>query len=76
MFHRSEYPKSIYIVNGYLFKTILESTYIFLSSPSGVELTSLEEVKSYLLKDGTCKCGLECPMDISKVFDFDPQVYF
>ncbi|XP_070964150.1 methyl-CpG-binding domain protein 6-like isoform X1 [Oncorhynchus clarkii lewisi] len=39
-------------------------------SPSGAVLSSLEEVKSYLLTDGTCKCGLECPLVIHKVFNF------
>ncbi|XP_041701831.1 methyl-CpG-binding domain protein 5 [Coregonus clupeaformis] len=39
-------------------------------SPSGTVLSSLEEVKSYLLNDGTCKCGLECPLVIHKVFNF------
>uniref|UniRef100_A0A673XK88 Methyl-CpG-binding domain protein 5-like n=1 Tax=Salmo trutta TaxID=8032 RepID=A0A673XK88_SALTR len=39
-------------------------------SPSGTVLSSLEEVKSYLLTDGTCKCGLECPLVIHKVFNF------
>ena len=36
-------------------------------SPSGTCLSSLEEVKAYLLTDGTCKCGLECPLVIQKV---------
>lgn len=36
-------------------------------SPSGTALSSLEEVKTYLLTDGTCKCGLECPLVIQKV---------
>ncbi|XP_019728723.1 proline-rich protein 36 [Hippocampus comes] len=39
-------------------------------SPSGTSLSSLDEVKTYLLTDGTCKCGLECPLVISKVFNF------
>lgn len=36
-------------------------------SPSGSVLSSLEQVKSYLLTDGTCKCGLECPLILHKV---------
>lgn len=39
-------------------------------SPSGTSLSSLDEVKTYLLTDGTCKCGLECPLVIHKVFSF------
>ncbi|XP_038870441.1 methyl-CpG-binding domain protein 5-like isoform X1 [Salvelinus namaycush] len=41
-------------------------------SPSGSVLACLEQVKSYLLTDGTCKCGLECPLTIHKIFSFDP----
>ncbi|XP_061074808.1 methyl-CpG-binding domain protein 6 [Conger conger] len=41
-------------------------------SPSGTLLSSVEEVGSYLLTDGTCKCGLECPLVVHKVFNFDP----
>ncbi|KAK1898582.1 Methyl-CpG-binding domain protein 5 [Dissostichus eleginoides] len=39
-------------------------------SPSDTALCSLDEVKTYLLMDGTCKCGLECPIIIHKVFNF------
>ncbi|KAG5852873.1 hypothetical protein ANANG_G00067140 [Anguilla anguilla] len=41
-------------------------------SPSGSVLSCLDQVKSYLLTDGTCKCGLECPLILPKVFNFDP----
>ncbi|XP_076871815.1 methyl-CpG-binding domain protein 5 [Brachyhypopomus gauderio] len=41
-------------------------------SPSGSVLSCLDQVKSYLLTDGTCKCGLECPLVLPKVFNFDP----
>ncbi|XP_062904678.1 methyl-CpG-binding domain protein 5 isoform X2 [Mobula hypostoma] len=41
-------------------------------SPSGSVLACIEQVKTYLLTDGTCKCGLECPLILSKVFTFDP----
>ena len=34
-------------------------------------MKSKEEIKEYLLKEGTCKCGLECPLDLDLVFDFD-----
>ena len=46
----------------------------FLFSPSGIELKSVEDVKDYLLNEGTCKCGLECPLVVDKVFDFDNAV--
>ncbi|XP_058258386.1 methyl-CpG-binding domain protein 6 [Hemibagrus wyckioides] len=42
-------------------------------SPSGTVLCSVEEVRLYLLTDGTCKCGLECPLVLHKVFNFDPS---
>lgn len=29
------------------------------------------EIAKYLTTDGTCKCGLECPVYINKVFNFD-----
>ncbi|XP_077369219.1 methyl-CpG-binding domain protein 5 [Festucalex cinctus] len=41
-------------------------------SPNGSVLSSLDQVKNYLLTDGTCKCGLECPLILHKVFNFDP----
>ncbi|KAH0629010.1 hypothetical protein JD844_010740 [Phrynosoma platyrhinos] len=41
-------------------------------SPSGTSLASLEQTRAYLLADGTCKCGLECPLNVHKVFNFDP----
>ncbi|XP_057194377.1 methyl-CpG-binding domain protein 5 isoform X1 [Triplophysa rosa] len=41
-------------------------------SPSGTVLRSVDEVKVYLRTDGTCKCGLECPLVVNKVFNFDP----
>lgn len=41
-------------------------------SPSGTSLSSLEQTRAYLLADGTCKCGLECPLNVHKVFNFDP----
>lgn len=43
-------------------------------SPSGTVLSSLDEVRAYLLTDGTCKCGLECPLVINKVFNFSLEV--
>ncbi|KAM6364844.1 methyl-CpG-binding domain protein 6 isoform 2-T3 [Pluvialis apricaria] len=42
-------------------------------SPSGTVLTSLEQTCAYLLAEGTCKCGLECPLNMHKVFNFDPR---
>ena len=47
---------------------------ILLSSPSGIQLKSNEEIKDYLLTEGTCKCGLDCPVQIENAFDFDHKV--
>lgn len=41
-------------------------------SPSGSLLSCLDQVKTYLLTDGTCKCGLECPLILPKM---QPQQY-
>ncbi|XP_061173168.1 methyl-CpG-binding domain protein 5-like isoform X2 [Saccostrea echinata] len=43
-------------------------------SPSSVPLCSVEEITQYLLSDSTCKCGLECPVIVSKTFNFDISV--
>uniref|UniRef100_A0A4W4F8X0 MBD domain-containing protein n=1 Tax=Electrophorus electricus TaxID=8005 RepID=A0A4W4F8X0_ELEEL len=50
----------------------VEPTGVVYISPSGSVLSCLDQVKSYLLTDGTCKCGLECPLILPKVFNFDP----
>lgn len=50
----------------------VETSGVIYISPSGSVLACLDQVKSYLLTDGTCKCGLECPLILSKVFNFDP----
>jgi hypothetical protein len=43
-------------------------------SPSNCYLTSYEHVIEYLKTDGTCKCGLDCPFFIHRVFNFDASV--
>ena len=45
-----------------------------LFSPSSNGLPSLEHIKNYLASDGTCKCGLECPLQVEKSFNFNPHV--
>uniref|UniRef100_A0A3P9HJU7 Serine/arginine repetitive matrix protein 2 n=1 Tax=Oryzias latipes TaxID=8090 RepID=A0A3P9HJU7_ORYLA len=52
----------------------LEGGKVIYVSPSGAALSTLEEVKAYLLTDGTCKCGLECPLILNKVFNFSIDV--
>ncbi len=43
-------------------------------SPSGVCLTSSDHIRQYLQTKGTCKCGLECPLHVDKVFNFDANI--
>ena len=43
-------------------------------SPSGIQLKTLEEIKEYLATEGTCKCGLNCPLNVQNAFDFDNLV--
>ncbi|XP_069688774.1 nuclear receptor coactivator 6-like isoform X2 [Periplaneta americana] len=43
-------------------------------SPSNTALSSLDHLKEYLQTQGTCKCGLECPLKCDTVFNFDPKV--
>uniref|UniRef100_A0A672L8W5 Methyl-CpG binding domain protein 5 n=1 Tax=Sinocyclocheilus grahami TaxID=75366 RepID=A0A672L8W5_SINGR len=45
----------------------VEASGVLYISPSGSVLSCLEQLKSYLLTDGTCKCGLECPLVLHKV---------
>lgn len=47
---------------------------LFCFSPSGVRLSSHDDVREYLQQNGTCKCGLECPVIVEKTFNFDRQV--
>jgi hypothetical protein len=44
-------------------------------SPTGIKLKSLSDVRNYLLSDGTCKCGFECPFYLDAMFSFDPNVF-
>ncbi|XP_017273284.1 methyl-CpG-binding domain protein 5 [Kryptolebias marmoratus] len=52
----------------------VEGGQVIYVSPSGTALSTLDEVKTYLMNDGTCKCGLECPLIIHKVFNFNVGV--
>ena len=54
-------------------RLLLADTVVYFS-PSGIQLKSIEEVQDYLSTEGTCKCGLECPLNIPASFDFDSKV--
>ena len=51
----------------------VENSSVIYTTPSGVCLSNFEDVKNYLLLDGTCKCGLECPLDYKSYFNFNPK---
>lgn len=50
--------------------------FFFHFRPSGTTLKNIEDVKNYITSDGTCKCGLGCPLLLKKQFSFDPKVRF
>ncbi|GFN93091.1 methyl-cpg-binding domain protein 6 [Plakobranchus ocellatus] len=52
----------------------LDNGAIVYLSPSGTALQSYEQICQYLLSDSTCKCGLECPIQVEEFFNFDPSV--
>ncbi|XP_030370396.1 chromatin modification-related protein eaf-1 [Scaptodrosophila lebanonensis] len=43
-------------------------------SPTGKTLRTQFQIKDYLLAQGTCKCGLPCPLRPEYFFDFNAQV--
>ena len=54
-------------------RLLLAETVVYFS-PSGIQLKSMEEVQEYLSTEGTCKCGLQCPLALQTSFDFNPKV--
>ncbi|XP_067131081.1 uncharacterized protein [Centruroides vittatus] len=56
-------------------RRIISDGRIIYISPSECQLRSLQEVMVYLQSDGTCKCGLECPVIIDRVFNFNPSIF-
>ncbi|XP_032242526.2 putative GPI-anchored protein pfl2 isoform X2 [Nematostella vectensis] len=65
-------PVAVPIPKGW--SRILENGCIVYISPSNSQLRSLDHVIEYLKKDGTCKCGLECPLYVHHAFNFDTRV--
>ncbi|XP_050308392.1 uncharacterized protein LOC126744869 isoform X2 [Anthonomus grandis grandis] len=63
-----------YTVVPYGWKRLLNNGSVIYISPSNTALSSLEQVKKYLLTSGTCKCGLECHFKYDTVFNFDNKV--
>ncbi|XP_035219299.1 uncharacterized protein LOC118192418 [Stegodyphus dumicola] len=54
-------------------KRVISSGKVIYISPSEIYLHSLQEVAVYLQTEGTCKCGLECPLILKRVFNFNPM---
>nr|XP_022919530.1 methyl-CpG-binding domain protein 5-like isoform X2 [Onthophagus taurus] len=67
-------PQTPFVNVPFGWKRLLTNGTIIYISPSNTALSSLEQVKEYLLTPGTCKCGLECPLKSDSVFNFDPKV--
>ncbi|XP_023313240.1 nuclear receptor coactivator 6 isoform X3 [Anoplophora glabripennis] len=63
-----------FVTVPYGWKRLFNNGSIIYISPSNTALSSPEQVKEYLLTEGTCKCGLECHFKYDSVFNFDPKV--
>lgn len=63
-----------YVAPPYGWKRIHTKGIIVYVSPSNTPLSSTEQVKAYLQAEGTCKCGLECPVNCETTFNFNPKV--
>ncbi|VVC33900.1 Hypothetical protein CINCED_3A003147 [Cinara cedri] len=66
------FVSSITVPTGW--KRIHSKGVVIYISPSNAVLNSLDQVKIYLQSQGTCKCGLECPVQCEHVFNFDAKV--
>ncbi|XP_050432376.1 uncharacterized protein LOC126840571 [Adelges cooleyi] len=66
------YISSVSVPNGW--KRLCNKEAVCYISPSNAVLSSLDQVKIYLKTQGTCKCGLECPLHSEQVFNFDTTV--
>ena len=47
---------------------------VIYTNPIGDSFYSIGEIRSYLLAENTCKCGLECPLNVNETFNFDPNL--
>lgn len=70
---KSNSKKLLEIPAGWLRQFDLDKSIVYVS-PSGLRLKTHQELKSYLLSDQTCKCGLECPLNIFETFNFSPLI--
>ncbi|XP_065666954.1 uncharacterized protein LOC100206251 [Hydra vulgaris] len=63
---------AVYVPRGW--NRVTEKGLINYISPNKSRITCLEDMLFYLQYDGTCKCGLKCPLQPEKAFNFDPNV--
>ncbi|CAI9735176.1 mucin-3A methyl-CpG-binding domain 5 [Octopus vulgaris] len=71
------YPKKLSfcsVITPLGWKRVIEEGVIIYYSPSNTRLSSVQQVQDYLSTEGTCKCGLQCPVLVDKVFNFDVSV--
>ncbi|CAF1336847.1 unnamed protein product [Rotaria sp. Silwood1] len=54
-------------------RRILSTDIVVYLSPTNTILDSLDAVRHYIESPTSCKCGLQCPLIIDKVFNFDPM---
>ncbi|KAI8492356.1 positive regulation of growth hormone receptor signaling pathway [Branchiostoma belcheri] len=66
--------KPTFVVVPFGWRRVVDNGRVIYISPDGSCLVSVDQVNQYLQKDGTCKCGLGCPLQVNKVFNFDPGV--
>ncbi|XP_018016071.1 mucin-12 [Hyalella azteca] len=68
------HPGALLVVVPFGWRRIISANRVVYVSPSGNELSSALAVSQYLTTEGTCKCGLQCPLKVASVFCFDPNV--
>ncbi|CAF1144781.1 unnamed protein product [Adineta ricciae] len=55
-------------------RRILAADLVVYVSPTNAILDSLDAVRRYLESPSSCKCGLQCPLIVEKVFNFDSSI--
>lgn len=64
--------KEIRVPSGW--QRLAENSSIVYKSPSGCKFHCFQDIRAYLLESDTCKCGLECPLNIYETFNFDINI--
>ncbi|CAF3203966.1 unnamed protein product [Rotaria sp. Silwood2] len=55
-------------------RRILAPDLVVYLSPTNTILDSLDAIRQYLETPSSCKCGLQCPLIVDKVFNFDSTI--